>query len=242
MQETSVVTTDPAADSSGNGNTGAYIFPTPGSITDSAGITTELNPGKQFTPGDGYVDVPAAIGGSASAFSIEFLLKPDSNTFNPGLRAIFASDDFNGGAVHLNLVGTKIELAVSGNFYGPVSYPSTELAASAPVDEWTHVVATFAISGADHTIKFYANGVLLNGPSGVTGTGSTLADLSLAASIGQWSGDRFLSGALDEFAIYDFALSDAQVAAHFAAIPEPSSLALLAFGMISMFLFRRNKK
>jgi hypothetical protein len=201
-----------------------------------------LNPGKQFTPGNGYIDVPAAIGGSASAFSIEFLLKPDSNTFNPGLHAVFASDGFPAGAVHLNLVGTAIELAVNGNFYGPVAYPSTELAASAALGEWTHVVATFAISGANHTIKFYANGVLLNGPSGVTGPGSTAADLSLDASIGQWSGDRFFSGGLDEFAIYDFALSDAQVAAHFAAIPEPSSLALLAFGAISMFLFRRNKK
>jgi hypothetical protein len=104
-------------------------------------------------------------------------------------------------------------------------------------------VATYEVSGANNTIKFYANGNLLNGPSGTTSAGSQGANFSTTSLIGAWNGNsRFFSGGLDEFAIYDFALSDAQVAAHFAAVPEPSSLALLAFGAISMFLFRRNKR
>jgi hypothetical protein len=101
------------------------------------------------------------------------------------------------------------------------------------------VVLTYEVSGANNTIKLFTDGVER---ASSTTAGSGTADFSIAGRVGSWDGQgRYFPGGLDEFAIYSFALSDTQVAAHFAAIPEPSSLALLAFGMISMFLFRRKR-
>jgi hypothetical protein len=249
MQEATAPHTATAADSSGNSFNGTYLYAGggPGSITSIAGETSELTPGKQFNvvAGSGaQIAAPAIGGGSLSAFSIEFLIRPVGDTFNhTDFRALYTTDGgFAAGDVHLNLFPntSDIQLAVAGN---PGPFPQTDLGSSAGVGSWTHVVATYEVSGANNTIKFYANGNLLNGPSGTTSAGSQGANFSTTSLIGAWNGNsRFFSGGLDEFAIYDFALSDAQVAAHFAAVPEPSSLALLAFGAISMFLFRRNKR
>jgi hypothetical protein len=255
MQEATAPHTATAADSSGNSADGIYLwaFGGPGSSTSTTGATAELDRGKQFNLAfnvgqnadtGAFVAVPAITGGSLNAFSIEFLIRPVGDTFNSSdFRALYTTDGgFAAGDVHLNIFlnSSDIQLAVAGNA-GP--FPQTDLGSSAPVDSWTHVVATYEVSGANNTVKFYANGNLLNGPSGTTTVGSQGANFSTTSMIAAWNGNtRFFSGGMDEFAIYDFALSDAQVAAHFAAIPEPSSLALLAFGMISMFLFRRNKK
>lgn len=249
MQEVTAPHTASAADSSGNGFNGEYQYAGggPGSITSIAGETAELTPGKQFnvvSNSGAQLVAPAIGGGSLSAFSIEFLIRPVGDTFNStDFRALYTTNGvFDPGDVHLNLFPntSDIQLAVAGN---PGPFPQTDLGSFASVDSWTHVVVTYEVSGANNTIKFYANGNLLNGPSGTTSAGSQGANFSTTSMIGAWNGNtRFLSGGMDEFAIYDFALSDAQVASHFAAIPEPSSLALLAFGAISMFLFRRNKR
>ena len=46
-------------------------------------------------------------------------------------------------------------------------------------------------------------------------------------------------GALDELAIYDYALSEERIRAHF---PEPGMLALLAFGGLPLIMRPRGKR
>jgi hypothetical protein len=248
LQEAGVADTDPALNSATTGTTynGTYTFASAGSITDAVGPTVDLDPAKQFTPGNGYIDVPGGFGGSAtSAFSIEFFIRPDSNTFTAsGIRALYASDDWGSGRFHLNLQsGTgNVELAMFDN--PDPSWPVFNLGAWAPVGEWTHFALTYEVSGSDYTAVFYTNGVeRLN--TTVAGTGTVNFD-AIGSSIGAWmnSGtpERFVSGGLDEFAIYDYALSAGDVASHYAAVPEPSSMALLAVGGVSAWILRRRRR
>jgi hypothetical protein len=48
-----------------------------------------------------------------------------------------------------------------------------------------------------------------------------------------------LTGAIDELVIYDRALDAAEIGAHYAAIPEPSSWVLLALGFAALIRRRR---
>lgn len=61
----------------------------------------------------------------------------------------------------------------------------------------------------------------------------------------QWSPDPFFNGAINEFRIYDAALSSADVAASFAAgpnavVPEPSMIGVMGIGIVT--LLRRTRR
>ena len=111
---------------------------------------------------------------------------------------------------------------------------------------WYHVVATY--NGSD-TQAVYVNGGTLAG--GVQATGTINKPLG-AAPDGDWFfgtlGDGTIAktddykGYIDEVAIYSsVALSAEQVAAHYAAVPEPSTIVLLVFGPAMLWVLRRSR-
>ncbi len=100
------------------------------------------------------------------------------------------------------------------NFTSPVSGDSTNLLsiASIPAAEWTHVVAVRDSEAAE--LRIYINGALDNS---VEATG-TLTPASSPLMVGaEASLPRNYNGMVDEVALYDYALSPEQIAAHFHA-------------------------
>ena len=97
--------------------------------------------------------------------------------------------------------------------------------------EWHHVAATY--DSASSTKRLYFDGVEL-------GSGKVIGDLNVAAldfRIGSSPYNGF-NGLLDDVRVYSDAQSASQIAA-LAAVPEPSTTALLGLGGLALILRRR---
>jgi hypothetical protein len=102
----------------------------------------------------------------------------------------------------------------------------------------------YSLTVSSTQLAFYVDGVQVGAtmPLGTT----TLSALSTSYGYlgkGLYTGDVTVNGAIDEFRMYDNALSASQIAANFAygpnVIPEPSTFALIALGMASLAFLRR---
>lgn len=185
------------------------------------------------------VDVPysAAINPTAP-FSVEFWAKPNSlGADGTGFCPISCFDpNFYGGAnrsgwlFYLNNAGRwNFRLGLTSGY--AVSLLAT--GGNATAGNWQHIVATYDGS----TARIYIDGVLRGSGAVASGwkpnsqmalrfggtplTGDT-SDGPAISSTGI-SGNRGYDGWLDEIAIYPSLLSDAQVAAHFAAANSPDT-------------------
>lgn len=90
----------------------------------------------------------------------------------------------------------------------------------------------------------YVNGSLTASYTGALSALSNYAAFNGTLGRSPWNGDAFLNGTINQFSIYNGALSGSEVAANFAAgpvIPEPSS-ALLLTGAGLLLGFRRNRR
>lgn len=227
---------------------GTYLIhsgnPANGSFVDVSSIGNGNDPGKQFNRLDiahgAYIasDQPAAVG-NLGAFTMSFLIRPEDYTIND-FQALYATNGFGPGAVHLNInPGGDLALAVSG--YS--SFPAIDLESLVPLGEWAHVAITYENSGGSNTTKYYVNGELIDT---VARAESYTADFDTPAAIGSWLGNsRFFQGGLDEFAIFDRALSAEEIQAQAnALVPEPSSIAcwsFLAFAAMFLAWLKRHK-
>ncbi len=163
------------------------------------------------------------------------------------LEAIFSADIENGG-VSQGLIGADFASAdartaikaeqwnetgqLGYTAFGVVDVTFTDAAAATPAD-FTHVVMVGDSAG----VTLYVNGAS-------AGTGATSAVLSRhAIGTGAVRADGTLvdglTGAIDELVIYDRALDAAEIGAHYASIPEPSSWVLLVFGFAALIRRRR---
>jgi hypothetical protein len=116
-----------------------------------------------------------------------------------------------------------------------------------------HIVSVFDQSGGlPGTVTMYVDGLLI-GSAPIAGNAAPNGYLNLAAMTdnNNWLGrsqwpDPVFDGYINEFRIYDAALSPLQVAASFArgadAIPEPASVALLAAGLAGVVAVQRSKR
>jgi len=198
-------------------NYGTY-FGTPGSITYS---TPGLIPGDPNTAitcayNDEGVQIPYAadLNNSAGPFSAEFWAVPNATSS----LVAFANQNRVGGsrigyyiAYNVGSVGQRWAC-----FLGNSAGENVALAGTSPIvpGQKYHVVVTY--DGTD--AKIYVNGLLegtLNRPFGV-GAGSFEANTSAPAWIGARSAAEpgFYSGVIDEVAVYNYALSQAQVQKH----------------------------
>jgi hypothetical protein len=128
---------------------------------------------------------------------------------------------------------------------GPNGVYYTDYTESPVFDEaWHHVVAIWSNDSGDTTMSWYFDGEFQG--SQVQGEAvlnyDDLAEWSnpLIGSNGNpgWLYNGF-EGTLDEVAIYDYVLSEERIEAHYNAIPEPMTIALLGLGGL---LLRRRKR
>jgi len=210
-----------AIDSSGNGRHATYT----GSLTLNSSTVTNLGSSVDLT--GGHINVPT-VGGAYANLSIEFWVNAASLG---GITAIFATDGYGDTQGHINLNPDVVQSAA------PPSNPADLYASSATIDlnTWYYVVVTKDGAGGPDAHKIYVNGI--EAASGSLVAGVHNMDNS---QIGAWTGTRNLDGRVDEVAVYDKVLSPAQISAHYAAaVPEPSSTALLGLAGLALVMRRR---
>jgi hypothetical protein len=116
----------------------------------------------------------------------------------------------------------------------------TNTAAAYPANEWFHYAGTYDMDS--NTWAMYYNGAQI---ATGTGTGEALGDWGgqpgdfFAAGIGTVydSGGRRLDGLVDEFYVFNRALSVSEIGT--LAVPEPTSLVLIPFGLCGLLAARR---
>jgi len=118
----------------------------------------------------------------------------------------------------------------------------THLTASVAMDEWSHVAMTWDADAAEDRFRLYVNAELA---ACAPGTTTATIDSTAGFAIGGYqrengSTDQFFLGGIDEFALYDYALSRGEIA-YFAAagqahilIPLESSANLNPDGVINL--------
>ncbi len=170
------------------------------------------------------------------------LLCPDEITIeawiNPtditGRREIATKE----GSYYFNVIDGKVGVDLAGT-----STPGHfETGALISAGEWSHVAATW--DGNDVTV--YVDGIA-EATGTTTGTmASTSSHLFLGAMRGGATVYFPFAGALDELAIYSYALTPGEILARAnagppVATPEPGSIVLLALGLLGLLVRRRRR-
>ncbi|MGG4144057.1 LamG-like jellyroll fold domain-containing protein [Paenibacillus algorifonticola] len=187
-----------AADASGNGKTATLS----GGITWAAGHASNA---VNFNGTTGYGSLPAGIVSSLNDFTIATWVKLNSVSdwtrifdFGTGTTANMFLTPSPGGA------GLRFAITNSGS--GGEQRISTTTAF--PTGVWKHVGVT--LSG--NTASLYVDGVLVGTNANMTLKPSSLGNTTLNyLGRSQYTGDPYLNGGLDDFRIYNRALSAAEM-------------------------------
>jgi hypothetical protein len=196
--------------------------------------------GTAYDFGGGFVGAANALTSSLAEWTVEAWVNYDSAKTS---ASNFLSND-QGGWNNDVLIGIGAEAGsqgVPGGSVGAIQQGNpgtTRDAAGAPLvaGEWHHVVVTGSttagaltlyidgvLAGSDNSLF---NGVTFNGADGFGTANLTVGAARPNAADG---GYRPYDGLLDELAVYDSVLSEAQILAR-TTIPEPASLALVVLG------------
>ena len=196
-----------AADSSGNGNAGTYgggpVLGVPGAVAGDTAVSLHGVDDHVVVPDSPTLDV-------GDSLSLEAWIKRDTadlthQVFNKGSGGfhLVVMDRFNGNQVWLRKAGVTTVARSDGGV---------------PADgRFHHVVATK--NGA--TARIYIDGVA----QAVTGsTGTVLADTADRLFMSALATGQKIAGDLDEFAVYDRALTAAEVTRRFQRATAPAGL------------------
>lgn len=234
-------TGDLGHDDSGNG----FDLTTVGAPTAAAGATASTGGGVSFDGVDDqfYFDSTGAaanIYAGTPELSVSFFAKLDGIVGDQTISRANSS----GGLTFINSNGEHRGFSYTdGGFDSQID---TNVAS--PTGVYEHLAFVFEDADGSPsaglftgTVSFYLNGTLVNTVSNVS---YDALDAALGIG-GRSTGSEFLAGDLDEFAVYDQALTQAQVTGLAngtlspSDIPEPASLALLGLGGLMMATRRR---
>jgi hypothetical protein len=197
-----------------------------------------------------YVSLPASAIGINAYPGLTFELWSTQPTVNQGfsMTAVFGGTwaDNGTGKSYVDIATTRGDdvsrgaIAITPDSDAPWG---DEIGANGPEknDATKHL---YSLTVSSTQLAFYIDGVQV-GATMPLGTAS-LSGLSTEFGYlgkGVYSGDATFNGTIDEFRMYDNALSASQIAANFAygpnVIPEPSTFALFALGIVSLVFLRR---
>jgi hypothetical protein len=207
-----------AVDSTGNGWNGALV----NGPTWENGSNARINGALRFGGGS-HVTLPAGIVSGFTDFTVSFWLKP--GTISDGARVF----DFSNGNTSQSMYftprtpGGMLRFAI--NINGTEQTLEAPSATSIQAGTWTHVTVTMSEDSAK---------LFINGTEAAVNTAMTHrpADLGVTSSnfIGKSPGpaDPALDGTLDDFRIYQGALSPADVVLLAASLSPPANLAVTA--------------
>lgn len=195
------------ADSSGNGHVGAIQ----GGVKLGAKGIPAGSLGAAFD-GTGFVTFGDALDFAGSdAYSIEAWIHPDvvdTSYRDIVTKIVFQPDGSTFQGYAFDFESANFNFFRCSDQVGPCSTPT----ASPPVaGQFSHVVGTF--DGA--TLRLYVNGAMVGSVADTALLVDNPATLMIASEYGNPSGSYF-SGVMDEIAVYDRALTDAEVSAHYA--------------------------
>jgi hypothetical protein len=187
-------------------------------------------------------------GGNASGLELQTM------TVEFLINAPFAVDTYQAMYSHKDGYQAEPRAYISGDYgsaaqlgvQGPNEFWYTNYAPGDVFDsDWHHVAVSYEYnSGTDHTtMSWYYEGALVGtlvdeGPLDYSGL-AEWSDPMIGANGNAGYVYNCFIGTLDDVAIYDYALSEEQILAHYNAIPEPMTIALLGLGGL---LLRRRKR
>jgi fibronectin type 3 domain-containing protein len=196
-----------AKDSSGNGFDGT--------LTGGASWATN---GKNYDAvkldgSSGYVNIPNGPLKGLHDVTMSVDVNLASNKGNDWLGTLGYSTS--------SYIGMDADAGTLNSYYSNAG-KTYEVSTPAPaVGSWTNV--TLVVSSTNETMSIYIDGVLKKTTTGLTGDVSTLYDATktTGGSVGKsvWGGDPYLDATVDDFRVYNSALSDSDVAALAAAAP-----------------------
>ena len=165
--------------------------------------------------------------------TIEAWIKPSAVD---GQRIIW--DDYGNPGVVFALTDAAVQFSISTTSNLGVSLNE----GSVKVGEWQHVAGVYDGS----QMRVYINGIFTGG---VYFTSGPIIDNNLSpnyAAIGSSNIESYLlnfDGMIDDFRIYNAALTPQELAGgHFAPVPEPSTMLLLASGLVGLVGLRKKFK
>jgi len=145
---------------------------------------------------------------NGQAITVEAWIKPN---WSSGYRTIIAN--------RVNIATTpnwelyQHQQDGSLQFHGSIQYKGTYIP---PNNTWTYVVATVDSAGNS---KLYINGIVVQTVTGYTYYASAASNLTIGAA--STAGEEPYSGTIDEIAVYNKALTAAEIAQHYAARTLP---------------------
>jgi hypothetical protein len=169
-------------------------------------------------------------------FTVEAWIKPDGVS---GIQNVISARALIGdaGGWGLALNGNRIFFATWGIEGAGGSSPPV-LAAGF----WQHVVVVY---DSNNTTNFYLNGNPVGTLPGVAPVNPNGQAVYIGRAAEWWGGPEYFNGAIGEVAIYNHALSAAEIQEHYvrALVPEPSSIVLGAMGAAAIgFVGRRRRR
>ena len=204
-----------ACDATTNGFHGTYV-----QVDHVANVSVALSSAAAFNGINSSVIVPALSRGSRtnfSQFSIELWVNVNAFQNSAGLSCLYDRDEWVKGAPHLQITtGSLWEFSLCDAVPQDLYFDWPWVMGT---NQWYHVVTVYDATA--RKVSFYGNGKLVS-ESGCTNDSPVVLG---AAHIGAWNGNsRCFKGCLDEFAIYDQALSADRIAAHFQTAASWSGL------------------
>src|SRR3989338_6533623 len=224
-----------ANDFSGNGNNGTISG---GTAWTNGKMLGALN----FDGTSGRVNLPSTLPGlnfGNTGFSVSLCINPAS--FSNQSSYIRPFEIAYCGASPSYIFGQFSTTTASQNSFQFGGYDSNvtyfgaiSSAGSAPLNQWRHIAAI--TDRTNGKIIIYVDGNL-SGQSntGITGT-INCSSATIAASIGSWSNGAYFQGTIDEFRVYNRALSANEVQELFnsASSTSSGSDAILPFGFLKI--------
>jgi hypothetical protein len=165
-------------------------------------------------------------------WTVETIVKADTETGGVSMGLMGADFAAADGRMGLKVEQWNETGQLGYTVFGVVDVTFADAGAATPTD-YAHV----AYVGTGSGVELFVNGVSV----GSDATATELSRFVLGAGAVQADANALdgLTGSIDELVIYNRALSAGDVAAHYASVPEPSTVMLSLLGLLGLLGHRR---